>query len=44
MCVTPPSLGVLETEVDQELRSLNRSRNVEGSLSPSKCCRYVIAI
>ena len=34
MCETPPRLGMLETEVDQELRSLNKNRNVIGKLVP----------
>jgi hypothetical protein len=34
MCETPPRLGALETEVDQELRSLNRARNIVGRLVP----------
>ena len=35
MCETPPRLGALETEVDQELRALNPHRNVIGSRSRS---------
>ena len=34
MCETPPRLGAFETEVDQELRSLNRARNIVGKLVP----------
>jgi hypothetical protein len=34
MCVTPPNLDALETEVDQELRTLNPNRNVIGKLVP----------
>ena len=34
MCSTPPSLSMLETEVDQELRALNPNRNVIGKLVP----------
>jgi|SRR6516165_320332 hypothetical protein len=34
MCETPPRLGALEIEVDQELRSLNRARNIVGKLVP----------
>src|SRR6516164_9490184 len=34
MCETPPKLGMLETEVDQELRALNRARAVVGKLVP----------
>jgi hypothetical protein len=34
MCETPPKLGALETEVDQELRALNRARTVVGKLVP----------
>jgi hypothetical protein len=34
MCETPPRLGALETEVDQELRALNPHRNVIGKLVP----------
>jgi hypothetical protein len=34
MCTTPPKLAPLETEVDQELRALNPSRNTVGRLVP----------
>jgi hypothetical protein len=34
MCSTPPSLSMLEAEVDQELRALNPHRNVIGKLVP----------
>ena len=34
MCETPPRLGTLEMEVDQELRALNPNRNVIGKLVP----------
>jgi HK97 family phage major capsid protein len=36
LCSTPPKLGGLEIEIEQELKTLNKARNVVGHLVPAE--------